>query len=209
MVAVFPNVCLWRRSLCSDLVLTIKNCVEPPSYARTAYVVAIWPSFLFDSFVKIWATCEVFLGKWFTAPPGKKFPVRLCLWATHSSLKCRTSSSRYCSNWPGHFRSAPKFPFTTDSASLFSSWNVFPKSFRVSAFQIRRCDFDFSRFSATFMEIYFTFGGFTLMRHLEFWKTKPQVALGQNESWLSTLFKGVLNHVSAMLFSSGYKNSLI
>ena len=34
-----------------------------PSYARTAYVVAIWPSFL--------------LGKWFTAPPGKKFPVRL------------------------------------------------------------------------------------------------------------------------------------
>ena len=77
MVAVFPNVCLWRRILCSDLVLTIKNCVEPPSYARTAYVVAIWPSFLFDSFVKIWATCEMFLGKWFTAPPGKKFPVRL------------------------------------------------------------------------------------------------------------------------------------
>ena len=78
VVAIFPNVCLWRRSLCSDLVLTLKNCTEPPSYARTAYVVAIWPSFLFDSFVKIWATCEMFLGKWFTAPPGKKFPVRLC-----------------------------------------------------------------------------------------------------------------------------------
>ena len=76
-VAIFPNVCLWRRSLCSDLVLTLKNCIEPPSYARTAYVVAIWPSFLFDSFVKIWATCRFFLGKWFTAPPGKKFPVRL------------------------------------------------------------------------------------------------------------------------------------
>ena len=44
------------------------------SYARTAYVVAIWPLFLFDSFVKIWVTCEIFLGKWFTAPPGKKFP---------------------------------------------------------------------------------------------------------------------------------------
>ena len=79
-VAIFPNVCLWRRSLCSDLVLTLKNCIEPPSYARTAYVVAIWPSFLFDSFVKIWATCEIFLGKWFTAPPGKKFPVRLWRW---------------------------------------------------------------------------------------------------------------------------------
>ena len=39
-----------------------------------AYVFAIWPSFLFDSFVKIWETCEIFLGKWFTAPPGKKFP---------------------------------------------------------------------------------------------------------------------------------------
>ena len=60
-------------------VVTLKNCVEPPSYASTAYVVAIWSSFLFDSFVKIWYTCENFLGKWFTAPPGKKFPVRL--WA--------------------------------------------------------------------------------------------------------------------------------
>ena len=83
VVAIFPNVCLWRRSLCSDLVLTLKNRFEPPSHARTAYVVAIWPSFLFDSFVKIQATCETFLGKRFTAPPpptlGKKFPVRLCL----------------------------------------------------------------------------------------------------------------------------------
>ena len=77
VVAIFPNVCLWRRSLCSDFVLTLKNRIEPPSYARTAYVVAIWLSFLFDSFVKIWATCVIFLGKWFTAPPGKKFPVRL------------------------------------------------------------------------------------------------------------------------------------
>ena len=35
----------------------------------------------------------------------------------------------------------------------------------------------------SFMEIYFIFGSFTLIRHLEFCKTKPQVALGQNESW--------------------------
>ena len=73
-VAIFPNVCLWRLSLCSDLVLTLKNCIEPPSYPRTAYVVAILPSFVFDSFVKIWATCEIFLGKWFTAPLAKNFP---------------------------------------------------------------------------------------------------------------------------------------
>ena len=32
-----------------------------------------------DCFVKIWATCENFLGKWFTAPPDKKLPVRLWL----------------------------------------------------------------------------------------------------------------------------------
>ena len=89
-VAIFPNVCLWRRSLCSDLVLTLKNCIEPPSYARTAYVVAIWPSFLSDSFIKIWATCEIFLGKWFTAPPGKKFPVRL--WWPHPIIHLTFSS---------------------------------------------------------------------------------------------------------------------
>ena len=68
-MAIYPNVCLWRRSLCSNLVLTMKNCIEPPLYASTAYVVAIWPSFLFESFVKIWDTCENFLGKWFTASP--------------------------------------------------------------------------------------------------------------------------------------------
>ena len=38
----------------------------------------IWASFLFDCFVKICATCKNFLGKWFTASPGRKLPVRLC-----------------------------------------------------------------------------------------------------------------------------------
>ena len=66
VVAIFPNVCLWRRSLCSNLVLTgskLTACIEPPSYASTAFVVVIWPSFLFDSFVEIWATCESFFGQ--------------------------------------------------------------------------------------------------------------------------------------------------
>ena len=31
-------------------------------------------SFLFCCFVKIWATCENFLGKYFTAPPAKNCP---------------------------------------------------------------------------------------------------------------------------------------
>ena len=30
------------------------------------------PSCLFNRFVKIWATCKKFLGKWFTAPPWPK-----------------------------------------------------------------------------------------------------------------------------------------
>ena len=29
VVAIFPNVCLWRRRLCSDLVLTLKNLHMP------------------------------------------------------------------------------------------------------------------------------------------------------------------------------------
>ena len=78
VVAIFPNACLWRHSLYSNLVLTLKtNCIKPSSYASTAYVVVIRPSFLSDSFVKIWATCKIFWGKWFTVPPGKKIPIRL------------------------------------------------------------------------------------------------------------------------------------
>ena len=76
VVAIFPNACLWRHSLYSNLVLTLKtNCIKPSSYASTAYVVVIRPSSLSDSFVKIWATCEIFGAKWFTPPPKKKnFP---------------------------------------------------------------------------------------------------------------------------------------
>ena len=29
-------------------------------------------------FCQIWATFKNFVGKWFTAPPGRKLPVRLC-----------------------------------------------------------------------------------------------------------------------------------
>ena len=82
VVAIFPNVCLWRSSLCSDLVLTLKNRIEPSSYARMAYVVAIWPSFLFDSFVKIWATCDIFFWQMVYRPPWQKIsrmPMSTCM----------------------------------------------------------------------------------------------------------------------------------
>ena len=80
VVAIFPNACLWWRSYSQNWeVLTLKNCygIDPPSYVITAYVVASYgPCFLSTvRFAKIWATCDNFLGKWFTAPPpAKNFP---------------------------------------------------------------------------------------------------------------------------------------
>ena len=70
-VAIFPNVCLWRRSLCSDLVLTLENCIEPPSYDRTAYVVAVWPSFHFDSHKNL-GNLRDFFGQIVYRPPWQK-----------------------------------------------------------------------------------------------------------------------------------------
>ena len=97
VVAIFPNVCLWRRSYAQNWeVLTLKNCysIEPPSYASAASVVASYGPRFFSTvrFGKIRATCENFLGKWFTAPPGKKFPVGLCLFQ-HLILKVVLSIS--------------------------------------------------------------------------------------------------------------------
>ena len=81
-MAIFPNVCLWRRSYDQNWeVLALKNCysIEPPSYASAAYVVVSYDPRFFSTvrFVKIRATCENFLGKWFTAPHlplAKNFP---------------------------------------------------------------------------------------------------------------------------------------
>ena len=155
VVAVFPNVCLWRRSLCSNL----ENCLEPTSYASTAYVVAIWPSFLFDYFVKIWDTCENFLGKWFTAPPGKKFPLRLCL-APHgyhpiSSSCCisvktlkslvnikgnliligETNRSRFITKMPNHVS-------VSDEISKFALHHTL-KCWEISNYQFLTCQIEF------------------------------------------------------------------
>ena len=81
VVAIFPNICLWRRSLCSNLAG-----IDPEKLYWGTFMCQyglccciVWPSFLFDCFVKIWATCKNFLGKWVTAPPGRKLPVRLWL----------------------------------------------------------------------------------------------------------------------------------
>ena len=94
MIAIFPNVCLWQRSYSQNWeVLTLKNChsIEPPSHASTAYIryCMAWPSFLFYCFVKIGATCENFLGKWFTAPPAAKYcPYAYASRQTGEKLQC-------------------------------------------------------------------------------------------------------------------------
>ena len=66
MVAIFPNVCLWRRSYAQNWeVLTLKNCysIERPTLLHRL------ASFLFYCFVKSWATCENFFGQIVYRPP--------------------------------------------------------------------------------------------------------------------------------------------
>ena len=76
VVAIFSNVCLWRRSLCLNLAG-----IDPEKLYRATFICQyglccciVSPSFLFDCFVKIWATCKNFLGEWFTAPLAKNCP---------------------------------------------------------------------------------------------------------------------------------------
>ena len=82
LVAIFPNVCLWQRIVCAQ---TWQVYIDPENLYWGTFVCQyaglccciVWPLFLFDCFVKIWAICKNFLGKWSTAPPGQKLPVRL------------------------------------------------------------------------------------------------------------------------------------
>ena len=68
MVAIFPNVCLWRRSYSQNWEVLTFIC----QYGLRYCIVS--PSFLFYCFVKIWATWENFLGKWLNAPLAKNCP---------------------------------------------------------------------------------------------------------------------------------------
>ena len=53
-------------------VLTLKNCMEPFLYASAAYVVASALVSVRLFCKNLGKTAKIFLGKWFTAPPGKK-----------------------------------------------------------------------------------------------------------------------------------------
>ena len=64
VVAIFPNVCLWRRSLCSNLAG-----IDPEKLYRGTFICQyglccciVWPSFLFDCFVKKLGNLQVFFG---------------------------------------------------------------------------------------------------------------------------------------------------
>ena len=54
------------------------------------------PRFFLDSFVKNWATREIFLGKWFPPPPppGKKFPYAYAQEKTKIQEKSRKDAGR-------------------------------------------------------------------------------------------------------------------
>ena len=77
MVAIFPNVCLWRRtdSYAQNWeVLTLKNCysIEPPSYASTGYVVASFGLVSFLLFRKNLSNLREFFGQIVYRPPWQK-----------------------------------------------------------------------------------------------------------------------------------------
>ena len=103
LVVIFLNVCLWRHSLRSDL-----EGIDPEKlYLATficqyaLYCYKVWPSFFLvdECFVKIWATCDNFLGKWFTAPSGKKLPVRLCARVNVFSTTVVTEDTTLTPTW--------------------------------------------------------------------------------------------------------------
>ena len=75
VVAIFPDVCLWCRSLCSkkpSQVLTLKNCIEPLSYASTAYVVASYGPRFFSTVCKNLGDLQEFFGQMVYRPPWQK-----------------------------------------------------------------------------------------------------------------------------------------
>ena len=72
MVAIFPNIFLWRRSYAQNWeVLTLKNCysIEPPSYASTAYIVASFGLVSFLLFREKLGNLREFFGQIVYRPP--------------------------------------------------------------------------------------------------------------------------------------------
>ena len=59
------------------LGIDLKNCIEPPPYARTAICCCNMALISFRLFRKNLGNLRDFFGQMVYRPPGKKFPVRL------------------------------------------------------------------------------------------------------------------------------------
>ena len=70
----FPNACLWRHSLCSNLARIDSEKLYRATFICLYGLFCCMAQFPFDCFVKIWATCKNFLGKWIIAPLAKHCP---------------------------------------------------------------------------------------------------------------------------------------
>ena len=97
VVVIFPNVCLWWRSLCSKKLhrywpwKTVSSHLHMLVRPMLLHRMALVPVRLF---CKNLGNLQEFLGKWFTAPLGKKLPVRL--WHLDSK---RLFSPPRCKRW--------------------------------------------------------------------------------------------------------------
>ena len=75
---IFPNVCLWRRSLCSNLVLTLKKMYRATFICQYGLCCCNMALVSFLLFRKNLSNLRDFFGKIvYRPPPGEKFPVRL------------------------------------------------------------------------------------------------------------------------------------
>ena len=89
----FQIFCLWRRSLCSNLVG-----IDPEKLYLATFICQyglccciVWPSFLFECFVKFGQLARVFWANGLPSPPpGRKLPVRL-----RDQLRTTVSEHRY------------------------------------------------------------------------------------------------------------------
>ena len=60
------------------VVYAQKNCIEPLSYASTAYVVSSYGPRFFSTVLEKFGQLATIFGQMVYRPPDRKFPVRLC-----------------------------------------------------------------------------------------------------------------------------------
>ena len=85
----FPNACLWRRSLCSNLAGIDSEKLYRATFICQYGLFCCMALVSFRLFGKNLGNLQEFMGKWITAPPGKKLLVRLC-YSTKSPFTSRS-----------------------------------------------------------------------------------------------------------------------